>query len=73
MAASIIPFLTPYGYAFGAIKAASDLGQTIPVLIKMLNGMIMNDDTDLSRKMTSVENFMSRFGRSESDYARQHR
>ena len=45
---------------------------------KMLPGyvlvrMIMNDDTDLSRKMTSVENFMSRFGRSESDYARQHR
>ena len=73
MAASILPFLTPYGYAFGALKAAIDLGQTMPVLIKMLNGMIMNDDTDLSRSMTSVENFMSRFGRSESDYARQHR
>lgn len=72
--ASIAPFLTPYGYAFGALKAAIDLGQTIPVMAKMLNGFITNDDTsEFSKQMTSVENFFSRFGRSESDYARQHR
>lgn len=66
--ARIAPYLTPYGYVFGAIEASKALGQTLPVLTKMLNGMLTNDnDNFVGQKATSVENFMSRFGTSQSD------
>lgn len=44
--AKIVPYLTPLGYAFGAIEAATALGQTIPVLTKMINGMVTNDNSN---------------------------
>ena len=66
--ARIVPYLTPYGYVFGAVDAAAALGQTIPVLTKMINAIVTGDnDNGIGKTATSVENFMSRFGTSQSD------
>lgn len=71
--AKIAPYLTPYGYVFGAIEAASALGQTLPVLTKMLNGFITgSNDNAVGKIATSVENYMARFKPSQSDYQQQH-
>lgn len=60
--------MSPAGWVLGGLEAAIALGKTLPVITKQINGMITgNNSNSLGKTMTSVENWMARFDRSESD------
>jgi hypothetical protein len=68
----LAPFFIPtVGPWLGGIAALGGLASSLPVLAKSVNSFITgSDDDDFGRSMTKVENFMAKFGSSQSDEAR---
>lgn len=65
----LIPYLTPAGEIFGAFEATKAIFKTLPVVTKAINGVITGDNSNgIGRIATSLENYMSRFNQSTSDY-----
>lgn len=65
----LIPYLTPAAEVFGALEAAKALSKTLPVLGKMVNGMVSTNSNSFGQAMTSAENWAKRFDSSVSDAA----
>ena len=67
-AIEIAAYMSPAGPYLGALEAAKQIAQTLPVLTKAINGVFTNDNNDnLGKKMTSIENWAAQFSRSTSD------
>lgn len=71
-AAIMTPLLIPgVGKVYGTVKALFDLAGVLPTLGKAVNGIITGDNkNDLGTALTQMENYMSRFESTTSDYAR---
>ena len=65
-----IPYAGPY---IGAVKAIMDLSSVLPVVGKAFDGIVSGDTSDsFGKSMSKWEAFMSRFDRSQTQYAKEH-
>lgn len=65
-----IPYAGPY---IGAVKAMMDLSSVLPVVGKAIDGIVTGNTTDqFGKSMSQWEAFMSRFDRSQTQYAKEH-
>lgn len=74
-ASQIVPMFlpNPIKYTWGAINAAKGIGQSLSALGKGIDSIITGDDDDeFGRNLTKLENWLSRFDQSKSDYGKTH-
>lgn len=65
-----IPYAGPY---IGAVKAVMDLSSVLPVVGKAIDGIVTGDTSDsFGQSMSKWEAFMSRFDKSQTQYAKEH-
>ena len=65
---SIAPYFIPgVNTAFGAISASLILAQVLPTFAKGVTGMFTDDDSELNKTLTQLENYTSRFKGDVSD------
>lgn len=71
---TVAPLLIPgVGQWYGAISAGLALSKAVPSLMKSINGIITNDNSNsFGSAMNVVGSWASRFDSSKSDYARDH-
>lgn len=71
-AVTMAPLLIPgVGQVYGTVKAVTDLAKVMPTLAKAVSGIVVNNnDGKVGSVLTRLENYMSRYDSSTSDYAR---